>query len=70
MASLFRDAVPITYIDPDNNEIATTWDDSSPLLPRVGENVRIAHKPYLVERVGYDLPKDKIDHVWIVVRPA
>jgi hypothetical protein len=70
VANLFRDSVPITYIDPDNNEITTTWDDSSPFLPRVGENVRIADKPYLVERVGYDMPKDKIERVWIVVRPA
>jgi hypothetical protein len=65
---LFRDPVAVTYIDPDNNEIATSW-ESSP-LPRAGENVRIAGVPYQVERVGYDLPKDKIDRIWIVLRPA
>jgi hypothetical protein len=68
VASLFRTSVAVIYIDPDNNEIATNWDDS--FLPRVGENVRIAGKPYLVERVGYDLQTDKIERVWIVLRPA
>jgi len=66
--SLFREPVPVTYIDADSNEIATTWAGSP--LPRTGENVRIAGVPYLVERVGYDLPNDKIERVWIVVRPA
>jgi hypothetical protein len=68
VSGLFRDPVPVTFVDPDNNEIATTWDHS--FLPRAGENVRIAGTPYVVERVGYDLPKDKIERVWIVLRPA
>ena len=68
MSSLFRDPVPVTFVDPDNNEIVTSWDRS--FLPRVGENVRIAEVPYFVERVGYDVPKDKIERVWIVLRPA
>ena len=68
MSSLFRDSVPVTFIDPDNNEIATSWDRN--FVPRTGENVRIAGVPYIVERVGYDLPSDKIERVWIVVRPA
>ncbi|HEX3707345.1 MAG TPA: hypothetical protein VHV76_12010 [Mycobacteriales bacterium] len=68
MASVFREQVAVTYIDPDNNEIATSW-ESSP-LPRTGENVRIAGVPYVVERVGYDLPDDKIERIWIVLRPA
>jgi hypothetical protein len=68
VASLFSDPVCVTYIDPDNNVIATSWE--SRLLPRAGENVRIVGAPYLVERVGYDLPTDKIERVWIVVRPA
>ena len=68
MSSLFRDPVPVTFIDPDNKEIATTWERS--FMPRTGENVRIAGGPYLVERVGYDLPSDKIERVWIVLRPA
>jgi hypothetical protein len=68
MANLFGEQVEVTYIDPDNKEIAKSW-ESSP-LPRTGENVRIAGVPYLVERVGYDLPKDKIERIWIVLRPA
>ena len=68
MPSLFGDAVPVTFVDPDNHEIATLWDRS--FLPRAGENVRIAGTPYVVERVGYDVPKDKIERVWIVLRPA
>ena len=68
MSSLFRDPVAVTYIDADNNEIATSWDRS--FLPRAGENVRIAGVPYLVERVGYDLPRDKIERVWIVLQPT
>ena len=68
MSSLFRDPVEVTFVDPDNREIATTWERS--LVPRAGENVRIAGVPYLVERVGYDLPKDKIERVWVVLRPA
>jgi hypothetical protein len=68
MASLFGDSTPVTYIDADNNELVTSFADSP--LPRTGENVRIAGVPYRVERVGYDLPKDKIERVWIVLRPA
>ena len=68
MSGLFRDPVPVTFIDPDNNEIATTWDRG--FMPRAGENVRIAGVPYVVERVGYDLPADKIERVWIVLRRA
>jgi hypothetical protein len=66
--SPFRDPVPVTFIDADNNEIATSWGLS--FLPRTGENVRIAGTPYQVERVGYDLPRDKIERVWVVLRPA
>ncbi|MBV8930012.1 MAG: hypothetical protein JO152_12890 [Mycobacteriaceae bacterium] len=68
MSSLFRDPVPVTYVDPDNNEIVTSWDRG--VIPRAGENVRIAGVPYVVERVGYDVPADKIERVWIVLRRA
>lgn len=68
MAGMFREPLAVTYTDLDNNEIATSW-ESSP-LPRAGENVRISGVPYVVERVGYDLPKDKIERIWIVLRPA
>lgn len=66
MASLFRDPVLVTFVDPDNNELASTTDTE--LLPRVGENVRIGTVPYVVERVGYDLPKGTVERVWIVLR--
>jgi hypothetical protein len=65
---VFREPVAVTFVDPDNNEIATVWERS--FIPRAGENVRIAGVPYLVERVGYDLPTDKLERVWIVLRPA
>ncbi len=68
MASLFSDPVVVTYVDEDNNELLTTVD--SDLVPRVGENVRLGRTPYVVERVGYDIPKDKTTKVWIVCRPA
>lgn len=68
MPNPFRSSIPTTYVDADNTEVATSWDDS--YVPRVGENVRLAGKPYVVERVGYDIPVDRIERVWIVVRPA
>jgi hypothetical protein len=66
--SLFRDPVVVTYVDPDDNELAVSTDTD--LLPRVGENIRIGKRPYVVERVGYDMPKAAIEGVWIVCRPA
>lgn len=68
MASIFRDSIVVIYIDEDNNEILRVADTR--LLPRVGENVRIRSVPYLVDRVGYDLPEGLIERVWIVLRPA
>jgi hypothetical protein len=66
--SLFRDPIVVTYVDPDENQLAVTaYGD---LLPRVGENVRIAAKPYVVERIGYDLPDQTITRVWVVCRPV
>lgn len=68
MASIFRDSIVVIYIDEDNNEILRVADTR--LLPRVGENVRIKSVPYLVDRVGYDMPEGLIERVWIVLRPA
>jgi hypothetical protein len=66
--SVFRDPILVTYVDADNNELrVTTYGD---LLPRVGENVRIGRVPYVVERVGYDMPDTTITHVWVVCRPV
>jgi hypothetical protein len=64
---LFRDPVLVTYIDQDDNELAVSTDVG--LLPRVGENIRIGKQPYLVERVGYDMPQTAIERVWVVCRP-
>jgi hypothetical protein len=36
----------------------------------VGENVRLANKPYVVLRVGYDVPAEDVAAIWIVCRPA
>jgi hypothetical protein len=68
VASLFSNPVIITYVDPDNVQLARSTDDR--LLPRVGENVRLGRTPYVVERIGYDIPTDSVERVWIVCRPA
>jgi hypothetical protein len=68
VASLFSNPVIITYVDPDNVQLAQSTDNR--LLPRVGENVRLGRTPYVVERIGYDVPTDAVERVWIVCRPA
>jgi len=68
MPSLFRDPVVVTYVDEADAElVVTTYAD---VLPRVGENVRIKNIPYVVMRVGYDLPEQTITRIWVVCRPA
>jgi hypothetical protein len=66
--SLFRDPILVTYIDESDAEIAAV--PYTELLPRVGENIRIRKTPYVVVRVGYDLPEQAITHVWVVCRPV
>jgi hypothetical protein len=66
--SIFRDPILVTYVDSDNKELAVT--DYGDLLPRVGENIRLGKKPYVVERVGYDMPDKTITAVWVLCRPA
>ena len=58
----------MTFVDPDNVELAHVADTD--FVPRVGENVRIANVPYVVERIGYDVPKDTLERVWVVCRPT
>jgi hypothetical protein len=71
---LFRDPVLVTFIDPDNAVL--TEISVADIIPRAGENVRIAGVPYVVERVGYDLPVDagepakNITRVFVVCRRA
>ncbi|HEY2272049.1 MAG TPA: hypothetical protein VGH30_04700 [Jatrophihabitantaceae bacterium] len=68
MPSIFRDPIPVTYVDADNNQLAVT--DYADLLPRVGENIRLGKTPYVVERIGYDMPDKVITGVWVMCRPA
>ena len=58
----------MTFIDEDNRELAHLTDTT--FVPRVGENVRLARVPYVVERVGYDIPERSVERIWIVCRPA
>jgi hypothetical protein len=68
VASLFSNPVIITYVDPDNVQLAQSTDNR--LLPRAGENVRLGRTPYVVERIGYDIPAGTVERVWIVCRLA
>jgi hypothetical protein len=68
VASIWRDPVILTFVDEDNRELGEL---SSPAaVPRVGENVRLAGTPYLVERVGYDIRSKAVERIWVVCRPA
>jgi hypothetical protein len=66
--SLFRDPLVVTYVDEAEVELAVT--SYSDVLPRVGENIRINKTPYVVMRIGYDLPEQTITKVWVVCRRA
>ena len=68
VASIFRDPVRLTFIDADNREIAVL--NRPEYVPRGGENVRIGEQPYVVERVGYDVPDGVFEAIWVVCRPA
>ena len=68
MPLIWRNALDMTFIDLDNNELAHVSDTD--FIPRVGENVRLADVPYVVERVGYDVPGNTVDRVWVVCRPV
>jgi hypothetical protein len=65
---IWRNALQMTFIDLDSNELARVSDTD--FVPRVGENVRLADVPYVVERIGYDVPLDSVDRVWVVCRPV
>ena len=58
----------MTFIDEDNRELGRVADTE--FVPRVGENVRLANIPYVVERIGYDIPTKSVDKIWVVCRPA
>lgn len=68
MPSIFRDPVVLVFVDADNHELARLT--NAGFVPRPGENVRLRGVPYLVERIGYDIPDDALTQVWVVCRPA
>jgi hypothetical protein len=68
VASIFRDPAVITFVDEENRELASLTDTT--FVPRVGENVRLANVPYIVVRVGYDVPDKAVERIWVVCRPA
>ena len=68
MASLWRNPTALIFIDEDNHELARLADTT--FVPRVGENVRLAKVPYLVERIGYDIPDTSVARIWEVCRPT
>jgi hypothetical protein len=66
VASIWRSSVAMTFVDEDNRELAHLTDPG--FVPRVGENVRLAQVPYIVERVGYDFPDRSLERIWVVCR--
>jgi hypothetical protein len=56
------------FTDEDNRELAVVADAT--VVPARGDNVRLRGVPYLVERVGFDIPEKEIERVFIVCRPA
>jgi hypothetical protein len=68
VASIFRTPAVLTFIDADNRELGQIAD--AEFVPRVGENVRLGRVPYVVERVGYDVPDKTVERIWVVCRPA
>jgi hypothetical protein len=71
--SLFRDPVLLTFVDEQDRELGQLTNPA--VVPRVGENVRLARSPYLVVRVGYDIPDASapgaaVAAIWVVCRPA
>jgi hypothetical protein len=68
VASIFRTPAVLTFIDADNRELGQVTDTE--FVPRVGENVRIGRVPYVVDRVGYDIPDKSVERIWVVCRPA
>ena len=68
MASFWRDALVVTFVDEDNRELGRVT--NPPVVPRVGENVRLDRVPYVVDRVGHDVTGSDISAIWVVCRPV
>jgi hypothetical protein len=63
---MWRDPVVLVFVDPDNRELSRLTNPA--VVPRVGENVRLGRAPYIVERVGYDIPDKAVERIWVVCR--
>ena len=68
MPSIFRNPTTITFIDEDNPELAHLTDTES-RAPGGGERPA-GGVPYVVERVGYDIPDKSVERIWVVCRRA
>lgn len=68
MAAIWRDPLVLTFVDADNRELGRLINPAA--IPRVGENVRLGQVPYVVERVGYDVPDKAVERIWVVCEPA
>jgi hypothetical protein len=66
--SLFRDPVVLTFVDEDDHRLAEIRNPA--VVPRVGENVRLSGTPYVVLRIGYDVPADDVTAIWVICHPA
>ena len=68
MAGLFRTLPTLVFTDEDNRELAVVSDAA--VVPARGDNVRLRGRPYLVDRVGFDIPDKEIERIFVVCRPA
>jgi hypothetical protein len=68
VAALFRTLPTLVFTDEDNRELAVVADTQ--VVPARGDNVRLHGRPYLVDRVGYDIPDKEIERIFIVCRPT
>ncbi len=68
MPGLFRTPPTLVFTDEDNHELAVVTDAG--VVPARGDNVRLRGRPYLVERVGYDIPDKEIERIFVVCRPV
>jgi hypothetical protein len=68
VAGLFKTPPTLVFTDEDNRELAIVTDP--PVVPARGDNVRLHGVPYLVERIGFDIPDREIERIFVVCRPA
>ena len=68
MAGLFKTLPTLVFTDEDNRELAVVADAT--VVPARGDNLRLHGRPYLVDRVGYDIPDKEIERIFVVCTPA